>query len=239
MRRSAEAGSLAGPRYTPGTSRVRRRAETSARVRKLKPGDQPPAAPSRTPPRREARDELKPTAAFRVMPGGTHPGRSWPGSVDDLDPDHAVPGPDRDRDRLPSSTRAGVPDTVTEDLAHQQDRIILARVPGPEHLADERAGGTRPLHRPASVTLSRTATLAISAPAFPAALVPGIARAAGRTHRDGRPTRRHASSQPAPGAARPCGPWKAQRLHRPCRRPETGPLCVRGHRNLTVHSATR
>ena len=64
----------------------------------LKPRHQPPAAPSRPPPRREARNELKPPAAFRV-------------------------------------------------------------------------------------TVGRTAAPAISAPAFPAALVPGIAEAAGRTHR--------------------------------------------------------
>ena len=49
---------------------------------------------------------------------------------------------DRDRDRLPGSTRAAVPDRITEDLADQQDRHIPARVPRAENLRDERAGGT-------------------------------------------------------------------------------------------------
>ena len=39
-------------------------------------------------------------------------------------------------------------DTVTEDLADQQDGHIPARVPGAEYLTDERAGGPRPLRPP-------------------------------------------------------------------------------------------
>jgi hypothetical protein len=34
-----------------------------------------------------------------------------------------------------------VPGTVPEDLADQQDRVISARVPRAEYLADERPGG--------------------------------------------------------------------------------------------------
>jgi hypothetical protein len=37
-----------------------------------------------------------------------------------------------------------MPDTVTEDLAHQQDSHVSARVPGAEYLGHERAGGPRP-----------------------------------------------------------------------------------------------
>ncbi len=48
--------------------------------------------------------------------------------------------------------------------------------------------------RPASVTVSRTARPAISAPAFPAAQAREITRAAGRTQRDARSTRRQTSS---------------------------------------------
>ena len=114
----------------------------------LEPGHHPPAAPAPAPPRREARNELKPATAFRVAARRTQLRRPRPGAVGDLDPDGAVSGDDRDRDRLPGSTRAAMTDTVTEDLADQQNRVISARVPGAEYLADERAGGPRPA-RPA------------------------------------------------------------------------------------------
>jgi hypothetical protein len=116
---------------------------------------------------------LKPPAAFRIVACRTQFRRPRPGSIGDLDPDDALPGPDRDRNRLPGSTRAAVPDRITEDLANQQDRVISARVPRPSTSeTNERAARARSA-RPASVTLSRTAALAISAPAFPAALAPG------------------------------------------------------------------
>jgi hypothetical protein len=41
-----------------------------------------------------------------------------------------------------------MPDTVTEDLADQQNGHIPARVPGTEYLRDECAGGPRPLRQP-------------------------------------------------------------------------------------------
>jgi hypothetical protein len=72
------------------------------------------AAPSPAPPRREARDELELATAFRVTARGTQLRRPRPGAIGDLDPDDAVPGPDRDRDRLPGSTRAAVPDRLNE-----------------------------------------------------------------------------------------------------------------------------
>jgi hypothetical protein len=145
----AGTASLARLRYTPGMSAASRRAETSAGVRQLEPGDQPPAAPSPpAPPRREARNELKPPAAFRIAARRTQLRRPRPGAVSDLDPDDALPGPDRHRDRLPRSTRPAVPDAVAEDLADQQGSRVSARVPGAEYLRDERAGGTRPLRPP-------------------------------------------------------------------------------------------
>src|ERR1017187_10227442 len=101
------------------------------------PGHHPPAAPSPAPPRREGCDELKPATAFRVAARRTQLRRPRPGPVGDLDPDGAVSGDDRDRDRLPGSTRPAVPDTVAEDLADQQDGHLSARVPGAEYLRDE------------------------------------------------------------------------------------------------------
>src|SRR6266404_3454460 len=114
----------------------------------LEPGHQPPAAPPPAPPRREARNELKPATAFRITARRTQLRRPRPGPVGDLDPDDAVPGNDRYRDRLPRSARAAMPDRITEDLADQQDRHISARVPGAEHLRDECSGGPRPLRPP-------------------------------------------------------------------------------------------
>jgi len=113
------------------------------RVRKLEPGHRPPAAPPRAPPRREARNELKPPPAFRITARRTKLRRPRPGAVGDLDPDDAVPGNDRDRNRLPRSTRAAMPDRITEDLAHQQDRHI------PRTGAPARAPQRRTCGRPA------------------------------------------------------------------------------------------
>jgi len=115
---------------------------------RFEPGHRPPAAPPPAPPRSETRNELKSSAAFRITVRRTQLRRPRPGAVGDLDPDDAVPGPDRDRDRLPGSTRAGVPDAVAEELADQQDSRVSARVAGAEYLRDECAGGTRPLRPP-------------------------------------------------------------------------------------------
>jgi hypothetical protein len=72
----------------------------------------------------------------------------WPAAIGDLDPDNLAPGGDRNRHHPPGSARPAVPDTVTEQLIHQQCGLIPARVPGAKHLEDERAGGTRPLRPP-------------------------------------------------------------------------------------------
>jgi hypothetical protein len=78
----------------------------------LEPGLRPPAAPPPSPPRRKAGNELKPPAAFRIPRGSSQPRHPGSAPVGDLDPDHAVPRPDRDRNRLPGSTRAAMPDTI-------------------------------------------------------------------------------------------------------------------------------
>jgi hypothetical protein len=48
-------------------------------------------------------------------------------------------------------------DTVTEDLADQQDGHIPARVPGTEYLRDDGAGRLRPLRPPGKASRSETA----------------------------------------------------------------------------------
>jgi hypothetical protein len=57
---------------------------------------------------------------------------------------------------------------VPEQLAHQQHRDVLARVPRAEHPAHQRAATHARSARPATVTLSRT-SVAITAPAIPPA----------------------------------------------------------------------
>jgi hypothetical protein len=202
----ADAGTLARPRYTPGTSTVRRRAETSAGVRYLEPGHHPPAVPPPAPPRREASDELKPATAFRITARSTQLRRPRPGAVGDLDPDDAVPGDDRDRDRLPGSTRAAVPDRITEDLADQQDGHIPARVPG------GRVPQRRTYGRPAPAPPARQASRSPGPPAqpsphppFPGRPAPG--KPAGQPADAGKCTLSSAANvKPAHGPRRPC-PW--------------------------------
>jgi hypothetical protein len=104
--------------------------------------------------------------------------------------------------------------------------------------AYERAGDPRPL-RPATVTLSRMSSPAISAPAFLAALVPG--NQAGRADTRGCTPDSAAHVKPghAASAARPWPSVESRRLHRPRDRHGRRPLYVRGHRNIGVYSATR
>jgi hypothetical protein len=164
------------------------------------PGHHPPAAPPRPPSRREARNELKPPAAFGITARRPQLRRPRPGAVGDLDPDDAVPSNDRDRDRLPGSARAGVPDRITEDLADQQDSHIHARVPRAEYLRDERTGGTRALRPPGKRHGLPDRYPSHQCTAFPAALVPGNRAGRRADTPDARPTQRRASSLHTPPA---------------------------------------
>jgi hypothetical protein len=134
-------------RSTGGPRQVHRRTTGSA-GQQLEPGHCPPAAPSPAPPRRQARHHLKPPAAFRIPASTVQLRRPRPAPVGDLDPDHAVPRPDRDRDRRARSARPAIPDTITEKLGYQQGGVIPARVPGTEHSPHECAGDPCPLRPP-------------------------------------------------------------------------------------------
>ena len=131
------------------------------------PGHRPPAA-SPPPPRGQSRHQPQPQppAIFRLTTAGPQLRHTRAAAVSDLDPDHASGSPDRDRDRLPCSARAAVPDAVGEQLAHHQRGAILARVPRPGHPGRERAGNPG-LLSPAAVTLSGATALATSGPALP------------------------------------------------------------------------
>ena len=95
-------------------------------VPQLEPGHRPPATPPPPPPRREARDELKPPAAFRIPASTVQLRHLRAAAIGDLHPDKTVPDPDRDRDRPARSPRPAMPDTIAEQLAHQQGGVIPA-----------------------------------------------------------------------------------------------------------------
>ena len=116
----------------------------------------------------QQRRQPKPPAIFRVTLGRTKLRYSGAPAVSDLDPDQSVPGLDRDRDRLSRIARAAVVHAIAgQPPVYQQDGDFPARVHWAKHpSANARAIRARAA-RPAFVTLSRTAALAISAPALP------------------------------------------------------------------------
>jgi hypothetical protein len=230
----------------------------------LEPGHHPPAAPPPAPPCREARDELKPPAAFRITGRRTQPRRPRPGPVGDLDPDDAFPGNDRDRDCLPGSSRAGVPDTITEDLADQQDSHIPARVPRSENLRHEPAGGPRPLRppgkrhalpdrhpghhrtRPSPAAPPRETSRAAGGRRDMHAQLRPERQAVHRAPRGPRPWTRPCLRPPSVDSSHGCGPrpWpsvQSRRFPAPLPGPDFRPLCVRGppqHPALQRHKVT-
>jgi len=127
------------PRIPPGRS-----APASA-TGHLEPRDPPAAPPPRPPPHRQAVHQVQPPAALPLSPGLASLGYPGATAVGDLDPHRPAPHPDRDRHRLPRSSRAAVPHAVPEQLAHHRKSIIPVRVPLPEHPAHELPGHPRPL----------------------------------------------------------------------------------------------
>ena len=62
-------------------------------VPQLEPGHRLPATPPPPPPRREARNELKPPAAFRIPVGTVQLRHLRAAAIGDLHPDKTVPRP--------------------------------------------------------------------------------------------------------------------------------------------------
>jgi 8-oxo-dGTP pyrophosphatase MutT (NUDIX family) len=115
----------------------------------------------------EARNELKPPAAFRIPASSVKLRHLRAAAIGHLHTDKTVPRADRDCDRPARSPRPAMPDTIAEQLADQQGGVIPAWVPGTSTpTANARATRARSA-RPATVTLSRISGPAISAPAFP------------------------------------------------------------------------
>ena len=236
-------------RRGPAMRKGRRRCQLSGSSNQVT--NRPPPPP---PPRRQPRNKLKPPAAFRIAARRTQLRRPRPGTIGDLDPDNAVPGPDRDRHRPPGSTRAAGPDRITEDLADQQDGRISARVPRAEYLTDERTGGPRPA--PPARQASRSPGPSSPHPPFPgrpapAALPRETGRAAGgrrdmhaQLSRERQAVHGAASADPCPWPVRGRGPrpWPSMQSRRPLTPlpgPDSRPLYVRGHRDRPPRSAPR
>ena len=135
----------------------------------LEPGHHPPATPPPAPPRREALNELKPPTPFRIAARRTQLG---------------VRGPARSVTstlivRSPAMTATvtvapGAPEPLCRTLLPKTSLTSKTATsphgcPGPSiSLTKARRHAPAPPARPASVALSRTATLAITAPApFP------------------------------------------------------------------------
>ena len=227
-------------------------ARRGSAVPQLKPGHRPPAAPPPAPPRREARNELKPPAAFRITARRTQLRRPRPGAIGDLDPDDAVP-----------AMTATL--TVSPGAPEPECRTLLPKIsltsktatsphgcPGPSTVPTNVRAARARSARPASVTLSRTATLAITAPALPRPPRPG--KPAGQRADAGKCTLSSAANvkprtgpppRPCPWLVRACGPRPWPSVKQPTvhtDRPggtHARPLCVRGHRNATVYSDPR
>ena len=118
------------------------------------------------PPHRQARNELKPPAAFRVPASNVQLRHLRAAAIGHLHPDKTVPRADRDRDRPARSARPAMPDTIAEQLTSAAASSPHG-CPGPSTpTANARATPARSA-RPATVTLSRICGPAISAPAFP------------------------------------------------------------------------
>jgi hypothetical protein len=189
------------------------------------------AARTRSPSARHAAaiPTARPGPQRAEAPGGLpHPGQQSkapaPQCRCDRSPPHGqdCPRADRDRDRPARSARPAVPDTIAEQLAHQQGGVIPARVPGTEHPDCERAGDPRPLRpaRPPSRSPGSPAPPSAHPPS-PAARPRHITGPAGRVYGNARSTQRHRSSRNRRPArpVRGC-PWKADGAHRPSWRPD-------------------
>jgi hypothetical protein len=236
LRLSGQASALS---YARGTRQVQGRYIARGDVSRATTRTRSPSARrAATPPRRQLRNKLKPATALRI---------SWPAGSS-----FGTPRPLRSV----TSTRTTPPPvltatvTVSPGAAEPLRRILLPKssltrssasfphgCPGPG-TPPTNARASRARSAPGKRHVSRTATSAISAPPSrprssrepcgPSCGHTGCARLSGA---------RQAGY--AIGAARPWPSVENQRLHRPRNRHGRRPPYVRGHRNMTVYSATR
>src|ERR1035441_9047542 len=189
------------------------------------------------PPRREARNELKPPAAFRI-PARTVQLRYFrAAAIGHLHTDKTVPCADRDRDRPARSPRPALPGP----RAPKGGGVPPARVPGPEPPADERAGDPRPLRPP-----GHRHALPDLRPSHQRTRLPRPPRPrqiTGAARPDVRECTLDSAAHVKPEhAASPARPWpsvESRRCTPTVLAAGRRPLYVRGHRDTAVHSATR
>src|SRR3984957_20940268 len=115
-----------------------------------------------------------------------------------------------------------MPDTIAEQLAHQQGGVIPARVPGTEHPDCERAGDPRPLRPPGHRHALPDLRPSHQRTRLPRPPAPGKSPGpAGRVYGNARLTQRRTPSRNTRPArpVRGC-PWKADGAHRPSWRPD-------------------
>ena len=208
----------------------------------LEPGHRPPTAPPPAPPGGQPRHQPAPPATFRVTIRYPQPWHSRAAAVSDLDPDHAAGGADRDRDRLPRGARAAMTHAVPEQLPSSAASSPHG-CPGPSTPAVNARATRARSGRPATVTLPRTAALAISAPA-PSPPSPGeIHQGAGRTRR----CTPDSAARVKPETHHRSGPSVAVRetadgAHRPSWRPDAvryASVDTATHRPTVTHRDTR
>ena len=112
----------------------------------LEPDHRPPTVLAPPPLRGQTCHQPEPPAGFGIIADRAKLRRPRAAAIGDLDPDSTSAG--RDRDHLPGTARAAVLHAVAEQLAHQQNSVIPARMPRPQHRAHERADDPCPLRPP-------------------------------------------------------------------------------------------
>jgi hypothetical protein len=189
--------------YLTGSAGARSNPRTTGSAGQYEPGHRPAATPPPAPPRRQGRHHLKPAAAFRIPASRVKLRRPRTAVIGHLHTDKTVPRTDRDRDCPARIPRPAIPDTIAEQLAHQQGGVIRAGVPGTEHRDCERAGDSPTLRPPGQRHALPDHRPGHQRTRPPARAPRGKATGVVRTHRDARSTPRLTSSR----TTQPVRPW--------------------------------
>jgi hypothetical protein len=133
----------------------------------FEPGHRPPATPMPAPPRRKPRNELKPAAAFRATMAGRNSGTPRP--LRSVTSTRTTPPPAL---TATVTVSPGSPDRLCRTLLPKSSLTSRAASfphgrPGPRTASTNARAARARAARPATVTLSRTASPVIRAPAFP------------------------------------------------------------------------
>jgi hypothetical protein len=193
------------------------------------------------PPRRQARNELKPPAAFRIPASTVQLRPLRAAAIGHLHADKAVPRADRDRDRPARSPRTLCRTLLPNSSLTSRAASSPHGCPGPSTPPTNARATRARSARPATVTLSRISRPAISAPAFPGRPRPREITGAARP--DVREctldSAAHVKPEHATGAARPWPSVESRRCTPTVLAAGRRPLYARGRRDTGTYSATR